>query len=165
MDVLIEHFRRMARYNRVANERLYAAVARLPRDAFEARRPAFFGSIRGTLNHIVVGDRIWLTRFAGEVAASTDLDAILYPALDDLRVARIAEDERIDTMAEGLTAEFLASDLTYVANDGREMTDPANVAVAHFFNHQTHHRGQVHNMLSQTDVAPPSLDMHRCLNP
>lgn len=165
MQELIAHFSRMARYNRVANERLFAAVATLPKDEYEATRPAFFNSIRGTLNHILVGDRIWLTRFEGGVSASTNLDAILYEAFDDLRAARLAEDDRIDRMAADLTPEFLAGDIAYVNNEGRDMVDPAVVAVAHFFNHETHHRGQVHDMLSQTSVPPPSLDMHRCLNP
>lgn len=165
MDALIAHFGRMARYNRAANARLYDAVADLSPDEFAKPRPAFFGSIRGALNHIIVGDRIWLTRFEGGVSASTDLGALLYQSFQDLRAARDAADDRIDRMAAGLTPAFLASDIAYVNNEGREMVDPAATAVAHFFNHQTHHRGQVHDMLSQTTVAPPSLDMHRCLNP
>jgi len=165
MDALIAHFQRMAEYNRVANGLLYDAVGTLPPSAYAKPRQAFFGSIQGALNHIIVGDRIWLDRFEGRETPSTDLDAIPYPAFDDLRAARNREDARIDAMAAGLTANFLAGDLAYVNNQGRDMTDPAVVCVAHFFNHQTHHRGQVHDMLSQTGTPPPSLDMHRCLNP
>ena len=165
MQELIDHFGRMAQYNRTANQRLYDAVAKLPREQYEAERPAFFRSIRGTLNHIVVGDRIWLTRFEGGVSPSTDLDEILFETFDDLREARGREDDRIDRMVANLTPEFLTSGIAYVNNEGRDMVDAAVVAVAHFFNHQTHHRGQVHDMLSQTNIAPPVLDMHRCLNP
>lgn len=165
MNALIAHFQRMAQYNRVANGLLYDAIETLPPSEYAKPREAFFGSIQGALNHIIVGDRIWLDRFEGRVALSTDLDAIPYPAFDDLRAARAREDGRIDAMSAGLTASFLNGDLTYVNNQNRDMTDPAAVCVAHFFNHQTHHRGQVHGMLSQTDTPPPSLDMHRCLNP
>lgn len=165
MNALIAHFGTMARYNRVANEKLYGAVAQLSVDAFAKPRPAFFGSIRGTLNHIMLGDRIWLTRFEGRVSSSENLGALLYATFDQLLTARLAEDDRIDAMAAGLTPAFLEGEIRYVNNEGRDMTDPATVAVAHFFNHQTHHRGQVHDMLSQTAVPPPSLDMHRCINP
>lgn len=165
MDALIAHFQTMARYNRIANARLYDAVALLPRAEFERPRPAFFGSIQGVLNHLITGDRIWLTRFEGGRSPSTDLDAILFEGFAELRAARVAEDDRIDRMAANLTADFLMSEIAYVNNEGRDMRDSALVAVAHFFNHETHHRGQAHDMLSQTDVPPPSLDMHRCLNP
>ena len=163
--MLIAHFQRMAEYNRVANRLLYDAVATLAPSEYAKPRPAFFGSIRGALNHLLVGDRIWLDRFEGREAPSTDLDAIPYPAFEDLRAARAREDDRIDGMAKGLTAAFLNGDIVYVNNQGRDITDPAVVCVAHFFNHQTHHRGQIHDMLSQTETPPPSLDMHRCLNP
>ncbi len=165
MDALIAHFQRMAAYNRAANYTLYAAVAALPEAEFAKARPAFFGSIRGTLNHLIVGDRIWLTRFEGGEIPSTDLGALLYERFDDLAAARLREDDRVDRMAAGLTAAFLAGDIRYVNNQGRDMVDPTATLMAHFFNHQTHHRGQVHGMLSQTTVPPPSLDMHRMLNP
>lgn len=165
MNALIAHFQRMAQYNRIANRLLYDAVATLTPADFAQPRQAFFGSIQGALNHIIVGDRIWLDRFEGRVSLSTNLSAVPYPAFGDLRVARDREDDCIDGMAAGLTPAFLESDLAYVNFEGQDMTDPAVVCVAHFFNHQTHHRGQVHDMLSQTSTPPPSLDMHRCLNP
>ncbi len=162
---LIAHFRMMASYNTLANARLYEACARLSDAERKRHRLAFFKSIHGTLNHILLGDRIWLTRFAGGVAPSTYLDAILYEGFDDLRVARTSEDRRIEAFAASLTDAFLTKDFEYVNNSGRLCRDPAAVVLAHFFNHQTHHRGQVHDMLSQTDVAPPSLDLHRLIRP
>ncbi|MFQ5774217.1 MAG: DinB family protein [Kiloniellaceae bacterium] len=164
-NALIRNFRTLARYNRLANERLYAACARLSEAERKKVRPAFFKSIHGTLNHVMVGDRIWLTRFAGGQAPSTGLDAILYEDFDDLRTARAAEDARIEAFAAGLTAEFLRGTIPYVNNEGRLFEDPVDLLVAHLFNHQTHHRGQVHDMLCQTDVAPPVLDLHRVLKP
>jgi uncharacterized damage-inducible protein DinB len=162
---LIAHFQRMAAYNQGANQRLYAACAELPEAELKRRRQAFFSSIHGTLNHILLGDRIWLTRFEGGTAPSTNLDAILYEDFAGLRAAREAEDARILRFTETLSPEFFTRTLVYGNNQGLRKSDPADVILAHFFNHQTHHRGQVHDMLSQTEVPPPSLDLHRVLRP
>lgn len=160
------HFRRMATYNSRANALLYDAVARLPDAAYRADRGAFFGSIHCTLNHILLGDTIWMTRFEGGSHPSTSLDAILHDRLDALRPAREAMDARIERfMAERLTPAFLASSIGYVTNAGVPAEDPVEILLPHFFNHQTHHRGQVHDMLGHTGIAPPSLDLHRVLRP
>jgi uncharacterized damage-inducible protein DinB len=155
----------LARYNRLANERLYAVCAELSDAERKRDRRAFFGSIHGTLNHILLGDRIWLGRFEGEVVPSTNLERILYEDFLELRAARVAEDARIERFAATLTPAFLGGEFAYFNNEGREMRDPAAVLVLHLFNHQTHHRGQVHDMLSQAGGKTPVLDMHRVLNP
>jgi len=165
MSDLIDHFQRLARYNARANAVLYAACADLDTTALKHARPAFFGSIFATLNHILVGDRVWLARFEGGEAPSTGLDALLYDEIDDLRAARQTEDARLTAFAKGLTPAWLTGHIEYVNHQGRILRDPNAMLLAHLFNHQTHHRGQVHDMLSQTDVPPPSLDMHRLLNP
>ncbi len=165
MTHLIRNFQRLARYNRLANDLLYTACARLSDLERKRARPAFFGSIHGTLNHIMVGDRIWLARFEGCEVPSSGLDAILYEDFAALREARQAEDARIEAFAAGLTPEFLAGSIAYVNNAGLSFEDSAEMLVAHLFNHQTHHRGQIHDMLSQTEVPPPSLDLHRVLVP
>ena len=162
---LVTHFRMLGGYNRLANERLYAACAGLSEAERTKDRGVFFGSIHGTLNHILVGDRIWMTRFEGGEAPSTNLDAILYEDFDALREARVAEDARIEAYTGSLTVESLGGTIPYVNNEGREYADPLSVLLAHVFNHQTHHRGQVTAMLSQTDVDYPVLDMHRVLIP
>lgn len=162
---LIDHFRLMARYNTGANLRLYASCAELSDEERKRIRPAFFKSIHGTLNHIMLGDRIWLARFEGGAAPSTGLDTELYEDFEELRAARVAEDARIERFAEGLDDDFLSGGITYRNNEGRDLTDQVALLVAHFFNHQTHHRGQVHDMLSQTSIATPVLDMHRVINP
>jgi len=159
MDALITHFRRMAAYNRAANTALYDAVGKLGRDEFVRPRPAFFGSIRGVLNHMIIGDRLWLTRFEGGEVDTADLDAILYEEFADLRAARIVEDARIVAMADGLTSEFLAGEIRYFSYTGRYITDPNSVTVAHFFNHQTHHRGQIHTMLTAAGARPDDTDL------
>ncbi len=164
-DPRIAHFQMLARYNRLANARLYEACAKLSEAELKRPRPAFFTSIHGTLNHILLGDRIWLARFEGGAAPSTGLDAILYEDLAGLRAARVAEDARIEAFAAGLAPEFLGGSIDYVNNEGRRFDDPVDLLLTHLFNHQTHHRGQVTDLLMQTDTKPPVLDLHRVLKP
>jgi len=158
-------FSLLAGYNRAANERLYRSCAELGDDERRRDRKAFFGSIHGTLNHILLGDRIWMTRFAGGAAPSVALDSILYDDFDELRAARVEEDRRIERFVAGLEPRFLAGTIGYVNNEGRACEDPADLLLLHFFNHQTHHRGQVHDLLSQAGRRPPVLDLHRVLRP
>jgi uncharacterized damage-inducible protein DinB len=103
----------------------------------------------------------WLARFAGEEVPSINLDTILYEDSDKLRGARAFEDERIETFASGLGKDFLGGKIRHLNNEGKVYVD---LLVAHLFNHQTHHRGQVHDMLTQTNVPPPVLDLHRVIN-
>ncbi len=102
------YVQRMARYNRWQNENLYGAASTLTDAQRKEQRGAFFGSIHGTLNHILLGDRLWLTRFAGGTAPSTGLDAILYEDFAELAAARAAEDARIETFFADLAEPFLA---------------------------------------------------------
>jgi uncharacterized damage-inducible protein DinB len=165
MNAFIEHFQMLARYNRLANERLYESCAGLSDDERKRPRKAFFTSIHGTLNHIVTGDRIWMTRFEGGEAPSTGLDAILYADFGELRAARELEDQRIDRFVKGLDSGFLEGSIVYINNPGKLYTDPVRVLLPHFFNDQTHHRGQAHDMLSQAGVRTPVLDLHRVIVP
>ena len=159
-DPALDHIRRMARYNRWANNRLYDACAQLSHEDYHARRPSFFGSIHATLNHILVGDSIWLGRFQGAVPAHlTKLDMILHEDLPDLRAAREAKDEEILAFCNGLDAAALAGQFTYRNMRGEAFTDPLFPPLTHFFNHQTHHRGQVHGLLSHAGLSPPELDL------
>lgn len=154
------HMRDMAAYNRWANRRLYAAAASLP-DA-EYRRPvqAFFTSLHGTLNHLLVADRIWMRRLDGTGEAPTRLNAILHDDLASLRTAREAEDERICSFVAGLTPDDLEGELAYATTSGVPHRQRRWDVLAHFFNHQTHHRGQAHGILSRLGVIdPPSLDL------
>lgn len=162
---LVDHFRILARYNTLANRKLYAACSQLDEPERKQLRPAFFKSIHGTLNHILVGDRIWLGRFAGAEVSSSGLDQILHEDFDQLQVARVQTDEQIEAFAANLTAAFLSQSLSYRNHQGHLHSDLVSLLVAHFFNHQTHHRGQIHDLLSQTRVAPPSLDLHRVIRP
>lgn len=154
-----DHFQTFARYNAWANDRLYAACAQLPDADFRASRQAFFGSILGTLNHILIGDRAWLGRIEGVPSGITRLDEILFADLAELKQARVAEDERILKLTEALDTEALSRDLEYRTVAGTEHRTPLVWVLSHMFNHQTHHRGQAHALLSQTAVKPPPLDL------
>jgi uncharacterized damage-inducible protein DinB len=153
------YFHRLARYNAWANRRLYDACAQLSVADYLAKRPSFFGSIHATLNHVLVGDRIWLSRFESRSTDIKSLDEILYGDLAALRPARDAEDARILGFFSTLDDDVLASTLRYRNMAGEPQETPLAWTLAHLFNHQTHHRGQVHGMLSGTPVAPPSLDL------
>lgn len=163
--MLEEHFQLLARYNSLANEKVYEVCSLLSDNERKKVRPAFFKSIHGTLNHIMVGDRIWMERFEGKIVPSTNLDAILYENFDELWTVRRREDERIEKFVAGLKEEFLKGTITYINNAGLVYTDPVTLLMAHFFNHQTHHRGQIHDLLMQTEIRPPVLDMHRIIIP
>jgi uncharacterized damage-inducible protein DinB len=155
----------LARYNRIANERLYACCADLSDVEYRKQRLGSFGSIHGLLNHILLGDRIWMERFEGNEGGTPPLTTILFDGFAELRIARTAGDARIEAHFESLSEDFLSRSFRYVNNQGKDYVEQATVAVSHFFNHQTHHRGQVHAMLSQTGVQPPSLDLHRIIHP
>ena len=152
--------RMFADYNAWANERLYGAVARLPDSDFRADRGAFFKSLHGTLNHILVGDKVWMRRFTGEGDLPSRLDATLHENLPDLWAARQSEDARIRNYVAPLDEAAMAGRIRY-----RTITNPASVeqelgpALDHFFNHQTHHRGQAHAILTGLGHEAPSLDL------
>jgi uncharacterized damage-inducible protein DinB len=154
------HFSMMAGYNAWANARLYEAAAGLSDAEYRADGGAFFKSVHGTLNHLLATDRIWLRRFTREGEAPTRLDAILFEALDDLRAARVAEDRRIVDYVDALTDEDLAGAVSYrTITNPVTITQPLAPALAHLFNHQTHHRGQAHGLLTGLGLAAPSLDL------
>ncbi|MHA1600429.1 MAG: DinB family protein [Alphaproteobacteria bacterium] len=153
------HFGTFAGYNAWANHRLYEAVAQVPDAHYHEDRGAFFGSLHGTLNHILVGDRAWLHRITGNGTPPASLDQILYGDFASLRQARIAEDERIIRVVGGLDAARLAGTITYRNMRGDHMEQQLAEVLAHVFNHQTHHRGQAHTLVSQLGYEAPALDL------
>jgi len=153
-----QYFCTFARYNAWANNRLYGACAELPSGEYLKPRQSFFGSIHATLNHLLVGDRIWLGRIE-QRPVKLALNQILYGDFVALAVARTAEDERLIRIVDGIDSTQLEETIDYVNSRGQRFRTPIRQVLAHLFNHQTHHRGQVHDMLSQTDVPPPELDL------
>ncbi len=151
----------MAAYNRAMNEKVYAAAARLPAAQLQADRGAFFGSVIGTLNHLLVGDTIWLQRFATHPAghsalaplraapAGWALDSIVEAELAPLAQRRAALDAIIADWAAQLVEADLDHLLAYRNTKGVPAQRQMGSLVQHFFNHQTHHRGQASTLLSQ----------------
>jgi uncharacterized damage-inducible protein DinB len=157
---LIDHCRMFGHYNAWANGRLYEAVARLSTEQYRADRGAFFKSVHGTLNHLLVTDRIWMQRFTGAGDAPGRLDAILFETFDELRVARAAEDRRIVSFVDGLDDARIAGTIKYRrVSSPQEFEQQLAPALAHWFNHQTHHRGQVHALLTGLVGEAPELDL------
>ena len=153
------YFHRLGRYNAWANERLYAACAALSDEDRKRGRPSFFGSIHRTLNHILVGDRVWLSRLDGRPHGVKSLDQELYGDFGQLSAARRDEDARLTAVVGSYKNEDLKRYLAYRSMAGEAKSVPMAQVLGHLFNHQTHHRGQIHGLLSDTPVPPPSLDL------
>ncbi len=157
-----EFVRLMARYNAWQNRSLYAAASGLPDAARRAERGAFFGSIHATLCHLLWADLVWMSRFgAGEapgggIAASPGLE----PDWDRLAARRAGTDAVILDWAGRVGQDWLGGVLSWHSGMlGREVTKPVALCVAHLFNHQTHHRGQVHAMLTAAGARPGDTDL------
>lgn len=152
----------MARYNAWQNRQLGGVLAALPEAELNRDRKAFFGSILGTVNHLLWGDMIWMARFDGGRAPDRGIpdSADLCQTLDDWSAERARMDGRIRRWADGLTDAALSRDLTWFSGAaGRQVTRPVALCVAHMFNHQTHHRGQVHAMLTAAGSPAPVSDL------
>ena len=147
-----------AAYNTWANQRVYEATADLTPEEFTRDTGAFFRSMMGTLNHLFVTDRIWMKRFTGEGDAPAALDTVVFSDFEKLRTAREAEDKRIQSWVAGLDAKAVAGRFTYMTvSDMRTVSQRLAPALDHLFNHQTHHRGQAHMIL--TSLGRPSLNL------
>lgn len=154
--------RTMARYNAWQNENLYGAADTLDEAARRADRGAFFGSIHGTLSHLLWGDRIWMSRFdgwaapAGGIAGSRDFGG----DWDAMMARRREADTAISDWARRLDDAGLEGDLSWYSGAlQRDVQKPTALLVMHFFNHQTHHRGQVHAMLTAAGARPDDTDL------
>jgi uncharacterized damage-inducible protein DinB len=153
----------MATYNAWQNRSLYGAASTLSDEQRKADRGAFFGSIHATLSHILFGDQAWMHRFAGTpkpAAASIAESTSFPPDWSDLMGQRPAFDAVIQQWADRLTPADLEGDLTwYSGSIGRDVTRPRWLLVTHMFNHQTHHRGQVHTLLTGFGAKPEATDI------
>lgn len=156
----------LARYNRWMNDKLYALAATLSDEARKRDSGAFFKSIHGTFNHLLLADRVWLGRVNGVTVPQDhigpggirSLDQELYSDFEDLRRQRTLTDDELSAWVTGLTAERLAAPLVFMRR-GQRQESPLWWAVAHLFNHQTHHRGQVTTLFMQQGRDPGSTDL------
>ena len=167
----IEHIGLLASYNQWMNAKLYAAANELPAVELSVNRQAFFGSILGTFNHLVVGDTLWLQRFARHPAnypalapilnqpTPSRLDQQLFNDLKSLSEHRQWLDAIICTWAAALTEPELEQTLSYHNSQGVAANKQFYSLLMHFFNHQTHHRGQVTTLLSQAGVSVGVTDL------
>ena len=149
------HFATLADYNAWANARLYAEAKSLPDEAYRRDVGAFFRSLHGTLNHLLLTDRIWMRRLTGEGDHPERLNAIMFDDLPALERARRAEDARIVGYVGGLSEAALDEDVSYATTKGVPQRNRLREILAHLFNHQTHHRGQAHAILTVLGVAEP----------
>lgn len=153
---MLNHYKMFAAYNAWANRIVLAEAVALSPSACRENRGAFFGSLHGTLNHLLATDRIWMKRFTGSGDAPTRLDAVVFEDMEQLRHARIAEDQRIIDWIGSLDENQLAEDISYSPiSNPVPITHSLQLGLDHFFNHQTHHRGQCHTIL--TSLGRPSL--------
>ncbi|AAL52438.1 MULTISPECIES: DinB family protein [Brucella] len=155
-----QHFQMFAYYNQWANKLLYDRAAQLSDEEYRLDLGLFFGSIHRTFNHLLVADRIWMKRFTNEGDHPKTLDTIISDNFITLREKRQAEDERICRFTDSLDAGRLAGRYSYTAlNSMRTISQRLAPSMAHFFNHQTHHRGQIHAALTRIGAEAPSLDL------
>jgi uncharacterized damage-inducible protein DinB len=155
-----DYFQTMARYNRWMNEKIYAVCAAIGDADRKKDMGAFFKSIHGTLNHLLLCDRAWLGRLTGKPFKINYLSDELYADFDELRKERAKTDEELIAWVAALTDERLAADFTYTsAVDNVTRTFPLWAAVGHVFNHQTHHRGQITTLIKQLGIDPGVTDL------
>lgn len=153
----------MARYNCWQNESIYSAADQLSNAERKQNRGAFFSSIHGTLSHLLWGDQIWLQRFGlgdGPSVSSISESASMIEIWGELKRVRFELDSQILEWAEGLQQSFFEEDMSwYSGSQKRDIVCNVGTLVMHMFNHQTHHRGQVHAMLTVAGCKPDDTDL------
>jgi len=168
---LTANFVLLAQYNSQMNTNFYRAASQLSAEQLRQDRGAFFGSIINTLNHILVGDIVWLKRFSNhpenfsalttisEFPSPTALNAIIYDQLSELQQQREQLDSIICRFTKQLTDHLLVTSLTYQNTKGIGFSKNFGLLMQHFFNHQTHHRGQLSTMLYQVGIDVGITDL------
>lgn len=160
--ITADYARLLARYNRWQNGSLVAAASGLTAVERDRDRGAFFGSIQRTFSHLLWGDAVWMGRFdgGGRPAGSIGESPAAWPDWEAFRSARDAMDARILRWAAALTDTDCAGMLTWMSGgSGRQLTKPRALCIVHMFNHQTHHRGQIHAMLTAAGARPGETDL------
>jgi uncharacterized damage-inducible protein DinB len=156
------YVQRMARYNRWQNENLFGVADSLSDEDRRRERGAWFGSIHKTLSHLLWADRIWMSRFADWPKQTVGIpgSVSLFPDWDNLKAERRNSDTKLIDWADTLDTAWIGGDLTWFSGAiNREVSKPRWQLLLHFFNHQTHHRGQVHAMLTQAGGRPSDTDL------
>ena len=172
---LKKNYELMSSYNQWINESIYQAASKLNSAQRDKDCGAFFGSVTGTLNHIIVGDIIWLKRFSmhqenfnsldyvRDLEVPNALDTIIYPDFNELKLARVKMDGVIVDFTNELTDYVICSSLTYKNTRNKLFTKKLGFLLQHLFNHQTHHRGQVTTLISQYGIDVGATDLLLCI--
>lgn len=155
-----KYVRSFAKYNQWQNTNIIEAANELTDEQRKQNVGAFFGSIQGTLSHLMWGDSIWLDRLTNTPYQATPIDesGSVWSDWEQYKIARKALDERFIRWSETVTDSWLGGMLTYKTSRGIEVTKPIDLLVVHIFNHQTHHRGQAHCLLTHFGVATKDTD-------
>ncbi|WP_017445864.1 DinB family protein [Gayadomonas joobiniege] len=171
----MQTFELMAQYNQWMNERIFATAEKLSEFELTEDRGAFFGSVLGTLNHILVGDIIWLKRFSGHPKdfsslvylknrdAPKSLTEKIHDDLSDLRSERKIIDEIIVNLSKEIEEADADLSLVYCNTKGESFSKKFGYLVQHLFNHQTHHRGQVSTIFTQLGYDIGATDLLLCI--
>jgi uncharacterized damage-inducible protein DinB len=160
--------RTMAAYNAEMNRRLYGAAGRISDAERRKDRGAFWGSLHGTLSHLVWGDQMWMARFDGwpKPATIQKDSAGMIGDFGELCRVRADADEKISAWAGRVTDDWLGQDMVWFSSSvQREMRSPRSFAVTHFFNHQTHHRGQAHALITACGEKTGDTDLFLVVEP
>ena len=160
----ITNFQLLANFNTWANTKIFSSCKELDDTEYMKDRGAFFSSIHGTLNHLLVVDRAYISRIEEKDHGLKGLDQILFESLLQLEEARMKEDKRLVNLVNSLSEESIYKEITYKSFETGKQTHTINLILITLFNHQTHHRGQIHNMLSQAGVKPPQIDIPDFIN-
>ena len=153
------NFLLLANFNKWTNNKIITFCKKLTENEYKKDRKAFFSSIHGTLNHLLVVDRAFTSRIEGRKYDLKNLNQILYENLFQLEDARIKKDKNLIDLVNNLSEESINKEITYQNFEAKKTTCTINMMLITMFNHQTHHRGQVHNMLSQAGMKPPQIDI------
>ncbi len=156
---MLEHLKLMARYNKWANDRVSSAITDIDETAYMAPREAFFGSIHGAVNHLILVDRLWRGRMIGKPYPAEALNEIVCADRDTFIRERADEDDIIIEFVDAFSADEIEQEFSYTTYSGVDGTDKRRIVLAHMFNHATHHRGQIHALLTQVPYDPPPLDL------
>jgi uncharacterized damage-inducible protein DinB len=150
----------MARFDQWVNGHIYDSVAELSDEDYRRDCKAFFGSIHNTLNHLLVVDRLWTSRIRRIGHGIKSLTDVLFDDFEPLRAARVREDESLIDLVDSFDDDRIASPVVYtrMLGDGEQQTRLDHILIT-LYNHQTHHRGQVHAMLTQAGVTPTDIDV------
>ncbi|MEO8386971.1 MAG: DinB family protein [Polaromonas sp.] len=171
-----ENYRLLARYNHWLNERLYAACEALTDEERKRERGAFFGSIHHTLGHLVLADQVWLRRFAQcgvengihfaslgadviDMPEAYTLDMVLYEDWTGLKAKRLQLDTAIEQWTADMPEAYPGMTMRYSNSKGVQREHAVWKAITHFFNHQTHHRGQATTLITQAGAAVGVTDL------